>query len=130
MEMKITFPGGKRVNAEFGGFSVATDQPAGVGGEGSAPTPFDTFLASIATCAGIYVVGFCQTRGIPTENIKMVQVVERDAQTHKLARVRIDIQVPPGFPEKYLEPLRRAAESCAVKKAIQDPPEFVVQAHL
>ena len=67
MEMEITFPGGARVDANFGGMTVKTDQPVQGGGQGSAPTPFATFLASIGTCAGIYVLGFCQQRGIPTE---------------------------------------------------------------
>ncbi len=71
MEMTIDFPGGARVDAHFGSFVVPTDQPPQGGGQGSAPTPFATFLSTIGTCAGIYVLGFCQQRGIPTEGIRL-----------------------------------------------------------
>ncbi len=126
MDITITFPGGKRVDATFGGHVVRTDQPPAAGGEGSAPEPFLHFLASIGTCAGIYVVGFCQARGIPTEGIQLVQHNEWDPATHRLARVRIEVVVPPEFPAKYVEAVSRAASQCAVKKAILDPPEFHV----
>ena len=76
--MIVTFPGGKRVDAEHHGFTIRTDQPPKGGGEGSAPQPFDLFLASIATCAGIYVKGYCDTRQIPTENLGIEMHVERD----------------------------------------------------
>ncbi|MCK5331318.1 MAG: osmotically inducible protein OsmC, partial [Candidatus Marinimicrobia bacterium] len=62
MDMKITFPGGKKINAEYNGQIIKTDQAVASGGNGSAPEPFDLFLASIGTCAGIYVLGFCQQR--------------------------------------------------------------------
>jgi putative redox protein len=126
MEINVGFPGGKRVDASFNGFVVKTDQPREDGGDGSAPAPFAYFLASIATCAGIYVLGFCQARSLATEGISLTQTMEWDEATHRLARVNIDIHVPSSFPEKYREQLRRAAESCAVKKAIFSPPEFVV----
>jgi hypothetical protein len=64
VEMIIDFPGGARVDAHFGGFVVPTDQPPAGGGQGSAPTPFATFLSAIGTCSGIYVLGFCHQRGI------------------------------------------------------------------
>jgi putative redox protein len=130
MQMTISFPGGKRVDADLGGHVVRTDQPPQAGGEGSAPAPFELFLASIGTCAGIYVLGFCQTRGIPTEGIHLTERLERDPATHKLAKVLIDIHLPASFPDKYREGVRRAAEACAVKKAILDPPEFVVETSL
>ncbi len=127
MEMKISFPGGKRVNAEFLGFTIKTDQMPAGGGDGSAPEPFMTFLASIGTCAGIYVLGFCQARGIPTEGITLTQRNEWDPATHRLARVHLEVNVPPSFPEKYRQAVAKAAEACAVKKAIQQPPEFRVE---
>ena len=126
MDIKVTFPGGKRVNAELDGYTVPTDQPLSAGGAGSAPAPFSYFLASIATCAGIYVLGFCQARDIPTLGLSLTQHHEWDEQTHRLKQVSIDITLPPGFPEKYRDAVRRAAELCAVKKAIAAPPEFVV----
>lgn len=127
MQINVSFPGGKRVDASFNGFVVQTDQAKANGGDGSAPEPFSYFLASIATCAGIFVLGFCQARNIPTDGIKVTQEVEWDQAAHRVGKVTIDIQVPPSFPEKYREPVRRAAETCSVKRAIHNPPEFVVQ---
>jgi ribosomal protein S12 methylthiotransferase accessory factor len=126
MEMIITFPGGARVDAAFGGHVVRTDQPSRGGGEDSAPTPFATFLASIGTCAGIYVLGFCRQRDLPTDGIRLTQRLEVDRQTGMVTRVMLDIHVPGSFPEKYRDALVRAAEQCAVKKHMEHPPRFEV----
>jgi len=131
MEIKITFPGGKKVNAEMNGIVVPTDQPVEDGGEGSAPTPFSYFLASLGTCAGIYVLGFCQQRDISTEGMSLTQQMEfstDEAGRRKLSKVVIDIMLPPGFPEKYRNAIVKTAELCTVKKVIMDPPEFVITA--
>jgi ribosomal protein S12 methylthiotransferase accessory factor len=128
VEMTIRFPGGARVDAEFGGFTVRTDQPAHGGGNGSAPTPFATFLASIGTCAGIYVLGFCQQRGLPTDGIQIVERIEADRTTGMVTTITLDLQLPAGFPEKYRAALVRSAEQCAVKKHMEHPPRFVVNA--
>jgi putative redox protein len=122
MEMLIDFPGGARVDAHFNQFTVKTDQLAQGGGEGSAPTPFATFLASLGTCAGIYVLGFCRQRGIPTDGIRLLQRMESDPQTGLISRVSLDIQLPLAFPEKYREAVIRSAEQCAVKKHLEHPP--------
>lgn len=124
MEMEVTFPGGARVDASFGAYTVRTDQPPQGGGEGTAPTPFDTFLASIATCAGIYVLGFLRQRGLPTEGVRLVQRPVRDPASGMVGRVEIEILVPPAFPEKYLPALIRSAELCAVKQHLAQPPSF------
>jgi len=126
MEMEITFPGGARVDAHFGGFTLKTDQPIQGGGDGSAPTPFATFLASIGTCAGIYVLGFCQQRGIPTRDIKIVQRMHSDRMTGLIGQIDLEIQLPPDFPEKYNDAVIRSAEQCAVKKHLERPPVFKV----
>jgi putative redox protein len=126
MELTVSFPGGARVDAHFGSFTVRTDQPAHGGGEASAPTPFATFLASLATCAGIYVLGFCRQRDLPTEGIRLTQVTEADRETGLVARVRLDIHVPDTFPEKYRAALIRSAEQCTVKKHLEHPPAFEV----
>jgi ribosomal protein S12 methylthiotransferase accessory factor len=126
MEMEITFPGGARVDANFGGFSVKTDQPIQGGGSGSAPTPFATFLGSIGTCAGIYVLGFCNQRGIPTDGIKIVQRMHSDRSTGLIGQIDLDIQLPMDFPEKYKSAVIRSAEQCAVKKHLEHPPKFNV----
>lgn len=126
MEMIIDFPGGAKVDAHFGEFTVKTDQPPAGGGEDSAPSPFSLFLASIGTCAGIYVLGFCRQRGISTEGIRIVQRMRRNPMTGMTEKIDLEIQVPPDFPEKYTPALIRAAEQCAVKKHIETPPEFGV----
>jgi putative redox protein len=126
MEMAITFPGNKRVNADFGGFTVETDQSLGGGGDGSAPAPFDLFLASIGTCAGVYALGFMQKREIPTEGMRLSLIAERDPQTHMVRKITLDLQLPPEFPEKYREAVVKAMDLCAVKRHIAQPPEFVI----
>ena len=132
-EIRITFPGGKRVNAEFSGQVIATDQPVQGGGEGSAPTPYDYFLASLGTCAGIFVLSFCQQRQIPTEGLGLSQQMEfaSDADgKRKLVRVSFEIDLPPWFPEKYRGAIVKTAELCSVKKVLMDPPEFVITTRL
>lgn len=124
MEMVIDFPGGAKVDAHFGGFSVHTDQPPMGGGDGSAPTPFAVFLASIGTCAGIYVLGFCKQRGLPTEGIRIIQRMYNDPFSGMVGKIDLEIQVPPSFPEKYRPSLVRSAELCAVKKHFENPPQF------
>jgi putative redox protein len=120
MEMEITFSGEARVDANFGGFTIKTDQPP----VASAPTPFATFLASIGTCAGIYVLGFCQQRGIPTQGIQIVQRMHSDRMTGLIGQIELEIQLPPDFPEKYKAAVVRSAEQCAVKKHLEHPPVF------
>ncbi len=126
MEMVIDLPGGARVDAHFGPYTVRTDQPPQGGGEGSAPTPFALFLASIGTCAGIYVLGFCRQRGLPTDDIRIIEHIETDLQTGMVAKVTLDLQLPPDFPEKYKDAVIRAADQCAVKKHLENPPEFEI----
>jgi ribosomal protein S12 methylthiotransferase accessory factor len=120
MEMKINFPGGARVNAEFGPHTIITDQ------DGSAPSPFATFLASLGTCAGIYVLGFCKQRGLPTEGIQIMQRIRQNPLTGMVDKIDLEIQVPPTFPQRYHEALVRSASLCAVKKHMENPPEFDV----
>lgn len=122
MEIKIDFPGGKRVDAILGDHIIRTDQPSGHGGDGSAPSPFDLFLASMATCAGIFVLSFCQQRGLSIEGISMVQRVERDSETGMISLVEMEIGLPPEFPEKYRKAVVRAAEQCAVVRHLESPP--------
>jgi putative redox protein len=120
MKIVIDFPGGSRVDAHFGNFTVATDQPPSA----SAPTPFDLFLSSIGTCAGIYVLGFCQQRGLPTQDIQIVQHIHHNPGSGLVEEIDLDIVVPPSFPEKYRASLIRSAELCKVKKHLEQPPRF------
>jgi len=125
MEITVDFPGDQRVDAHFPGFTVKTDQPS-KNNPGSAPTPFSLFLSSLVTCAGIYVLGFCQQRGLPTDRIKITQRIERDPSIRMISKIELEIQVPPSFPEKYRSSLIRSAELCAVKKHMENPPQFEV----
>ncbi len=122
MEMIIDFPGDSRVDAHFGKFTVATDQPP----VASAPSPFEIFLASIGTCAGIYVVGFCRQRNLATDGIRIIERINYNQATHMVDSIDLDIQVPAGFPENYRDSLIRSAELCAVKKHLEKPPVFNV----
>ena len=120
MDILIDFPGGSRVDAHFGKFTVPTDQPP----VASAPTPFDLFLASIGTCAGIYVLGFCQQRGLSTDGIQIVQHIHPNPGNGMIEEIDLDILLPPSFPEKYRDSLIRSAELCKVKKHLEKPPKF------
>ena len=124
--MEITFDGGKVVTAHSHGHIIKTDQPVNSGGQNSAPSPFELFLASIGTCAGIYVKSFCDNRKIPTDNIKIIQSAEYDEETGLPVNIKLDIKLPADFPEKYKEAVISVAELCKVKKTIASPPVFEV----
>ena len=126
--MEITFDGGKVVTAHTRSHSIRTDQPLDSGGENSAPAPFELFMASIGTCAGIYVKSFCDNRKIPTDGMKIIQTSEFDKETGLPVNIKIDIQIPSDFPEKYKNSLINVAELCKVKKTIANPPKFEVTA--
>ncbi len=125
-EMTVSFPGGQRVSAHYDGFDITSDQAADSGGDATAPEPFDYFLASLATCAGYYVLKFCSSRDITTDGITVQQSWQR-GEGNRLERIEIRIQVPPDFPAKYHKALVRAANTCSVKKVILDPPEITTE---
>ena len=122
MEMLIDFPGGSRVDAHFGPYTVPTDQPPAA----SAPTPFAVFLSSIGTCAGIYVLGFCRQRNLSTDGIRIIQRIHSNPMNGMVEKIDLEIQVPPDFPEKYRPSLINSAELCAVKKHLEKPPKFEI----
>ena len=126
--IKVTFPGGVRADAAFKGFTFRTDQPAYAGGTASAPSPFDLFLASLATCAGYFVVSFCEERKIPTGGLEVTMRTERDPKTRMIVKVAIEVGLPPGFPEKYKAAVVKAADQCTVKRHILSPPAFEITA--
>ncbi|MEX1298622.1 MAG: OsmC family protein [Desulfotignum sp.] len=130
MTMEIFFPGNKKVNAHYNGFTIETDQAKAEGGDGSAPEPFDLFLSSMGTCAGIYVVYFCEERNIDTTGMKMSLTFDRNEQTHLVEKVNIQISLPPGFPEKYKSAVVKTAGLCTVKRNILKAPEFQVTAEI
>ena len=128
MEMKydITFGGNKKVDAHYRDFIIHSDQPVTSGGDNTALSPFELFLASIGMCTGFYVLAFCQSRAISTDNIKITQTVIRNDATHMVEKVMIDINLPPDFPEKYKSAVIKTAQSCSVKKFLDSPPEIQI----
>ena len=124
MAMEISFPGGKKVDANFKGFTIKTDQSEKDGGEGSAPTPTFLFFASLGTCAGIYALNFCEKRNFDTTKLKLVLDFERDQKTHMVKKIVMKLSLPPEFPEKYIPAIVKAVNLCYVKKHLHEPPEF------
>ena len=122
--MEIRFPGGLRVEAEHGGFRIRTDQPRGNGGDGTAPSPFDLFLASIGTCAGFYALQFCRQRQLSTDGLSLSLEAERDDGGKRVVRIVLALTLPEGFPDRYREAIGRAVEQCSVKKHLAAPPEI------
>lgn len=125
--MEVTFPGGLAVEARFKGHVVRADQPSQAGGDDSGPQPFDLFLAGLATCTGFYALTFCQRRDLPTDGLKLVLTPQRDPETRRLARISMQVTLPAGFPDKYRPAVLRSMEQCAVKRAMTDPPETVIE---
>ena len=124
-DIKVTFPGGKKVNSEIRGFVVPTDQPESAGGDNSAPTPFELFLASLASCTGITLLSFCQGKGIETEGLSIEANVERD-DSGNVTKMITEITIPKNFPEKYIGSIERIAGTCKVKRHIENAPEFEI----
>ena len=124
MAMEISFPGGKKVDAFFQGFTIKTDQSEKDGGEGSAPTPSFLFLASLGTCAGIFALNFCQKRKIDTQKLKLVLDFKTNEKSHMVEKIRVTLTLPPDFPEKYIPAIVKAVDLCYVKKHLHEPPEF------
>ncbi|MCX6094785.1 MAG: OsmC family protein [Candidatus Bipolaricaulota bacterium] len=128
MEMRIDFPGGKRVDAAYKGFVIRTDQPQASGGANSAPSPFDLFLASLGTCSGYYVLTFLERRGIPATGVSLALSATWDETAHRVGKVEIRICLPKGFPDEYVEASVRAAGQCAVKAHLESSPSVSIVA--
>jgi putative redox protein len=126
MEITVGFPGGARVNANLRSFKIETDQPVKYGGDDAAPAPFELFLTSLATCAGYYVLIFCEKRNIPMDDIQLIQKMEWDKKTKMLSKISMEIKLPHDFPEQYSSAVVRAAESCSIKKHLEKPPSFEI----
>lgn len=126
--MEISFEGGKVVKAQCRGHIIRTDQPEKSGGSDSAPSPFELYLAAIGTCAGIYVKSFCDNRNIPSDRIKLIQTVDYDEESKLPVNIKIEIQLPADFPEKYRESVIHVAGLCKVEKSIKSPPVFEITA--
>jgi putative redox protein len=125
-DIEVTFPGGKRVDARVGPYIIHTDQPVDGGGEATAVAPFDLFLASLATCAGLYVLAFCQVRSLAIDGLAIRQHVDFDPGTKLPTRIHLELRLPSSFPDKYRSAVVRAAEGCKVKKTIAAAPAIEV----
>jgi ribosomal protein S12 methylthiotransferase accessory factor len=125
--IQISFSGGKRIQAQVGDFTIQTDQPIKYGGEASAPAPFDLFLASLATCAGIYAWNFCESRKLSTEGMDLRMECISDDKKKMIVKIIFRLTLPDDFPEKYRSGIVRAMELCAVKRHMQDPPNFSIE---
>ena len=123
----VAFPGGKRVDVEIGEFTLQTDQSTKHGGDGAAPEPFDLFLASIASCAGIYALNFCQSRNISSDGIALKMHCQRDDKQKMITRITFQLTLPQGFPDKYRTGIVRAMELCTVKRHMQSAPAFEIE---
>lgn len=124
MKLDVRFPGGMTVEADTGGHTVRTDQPEVNGGDGNAPSPFQVFLSSLATCAGFFALRFCQHRNIDTSGMGLTAHFRRDPETHMVSTAKFHLTLPDGFPEKYKKAILRTMDQCSVKKHLMDPPEF------
>lgn len=116
MPIDIVFDGNKKVNAIIDGFTIKTDQTLQSGGDNSAPTPFNMFLASLGTCAGIYVKSFCDQRGIETAGMSISMDSVYDPAQKMIVKFIMLIHVPAGFPEQYDAAVIKTAGLCAVKR--------------
>lgn len=127
MEIKVNFLDKLRLEAKFDDFTVVADQPIRYKGDGSAPGPFDYFLASSALCAAYFVKLYCVTRNIPTENIRLSQNNIVDPENRYQQIFKIQVELPPDISETDRRGILRSIERCTVKKVVQAGPEFVIE---
>jgi putative redox protein len=127
MDIVVTLPGNKKVDAEYKGFTIHTDQPVYAGGDGTAPAPFDLFLVSIATCGGIYIVNFLQRHRMPLDGVRLLMRKTKDEETRMITKITIDIELPPDFPERYKRSLIKSVDLCSVKQHMLEAPEFEIR---
>jgi ribosomal protein S12 methylthiotransferase accessory factor len=127
MEIKVNFLDKLRVEAKFDDFTVIADQPIRYKGDGSAPGPFDYFLASSALCAAYFVKLYCVTRNIPTENIRLSQNNIVDPENRYQQIFKIQVELPPDIQEVDRRGILNSIERCTVKKVVQAGPEFVIE---
>jgi len=125
-ELKVVFGENYRVDVEYKGFTVKTDQPVRDGGDGTAPAPFDLFLVSLAACAGYYALAFCKERHIPLQGLDVTMTTERGEVSKMIDKITIAVTPPAGFPEKYRNALVKSVDHCTVKAHILRPPQFEI----
>lgn len=122
MEIEVYFEENKKVNARLNGSVIKTDQSKRAGGDESAPEPFSLFLASIGTCAGIYVKSFCDKRGLDSSKVRIVQRHNFNPDTRLIDRIELEAILPDDFPSKYRNAIINAMDLCTVKRHLKQPP--------
>ena len=127
-EIEVRFPGDVQVEAHIRGFVISTDQPEKSGGNNSAPSPFELFTSSIATCAGYFAVKFCRARNIDTAGMSLKMAYDWDKESKRYPKMSVELTLPEGFPEKYRGAIIKAMDQCVVKKHILEAPEFEISA--
>ena len=127
MEIKVNFLDKLRLEAKFDDFTVVADQPIRYKGDGSAPGPFDYFLASSALCAAYFVKLYCETRKISTDNIRLSQNNIVDPENRYKQIFKIQVELPPDISAVDRQGILRSIERCTVKKVVQAGPEFVIE---
>jgi len=124
--INVSFTGGKKMAAKVGDKTITTDVPSEIGGNGTAPAPFTLFLTSIATCAGLYALNFCEARQIPTDDMALSMHYDFDLAKKRCETLTIDLKLPSGFPSKYQKAILKAMDLCTVKQHMVNPPEFIM----
>lgn len=127
MEIKVNFLDNLRLEAKFDDFTVVADQPIRYKGDGSAPGPFDYFLASSALCAAYFVKLYCETRNIPTDNIRLSQNNIVDPENRYNQIFKIQVELPADISAKDRQGILRSIDRCTVKKVVQTGPEFIIE---
>jgi len=125
-ELKVVFGENYKIDVEYKGFTVKTDQPVREGGDGTAPAPFDYFLISLAACAGFYALAFCRERKIATEGLAVTMTAEKGESSRLIEKITVTIQLPLNFPEKYKLAVVKAVDHCTVKANILQAPRFEI----
>jgi len=129
MSMEINFPGGRKVNSVYKGFTIKTDQSKEDGGDGTAPTPSDLFFASLGACMGLYALDFCKKRKIDPDQLKLSVEFQSHEKTHMVEKMLFNIDLGPEFPQKYTSALIRAMKLCYLKQHFEQPPQFEFVTH-
>ncbi len=125
-ELKVVFGENYKIDVEYKGFTVKTDQPVREGGDGTAPAPFDYFLISLAACAGFYALAFCRERKIATEGLAVTMTAEKGESSRLIEKITVMVQLPLNFPEKYKLAVVKAVDHCTVKANILQAPRFEI----
>lgn len=124
MDIKVRFPGGKRACAEYKGFTIETDQSEKHGGDGSAPSPFDLFLCSLATCMGVYALNFGERHGLSREDLALDLTHDKDPESGLVRNIEVTVTVPEHTPASVRNGLARAIGHCMVKRHLEQAPSF------